>query len=1361
MCRSKKISGRWFGWRLGLSFMIICGLGGLGVAARGDAAEKIQVSILLGDQGTKTALDAIREIYKVYPHLKQRVAFQVYPNLHPHNRPADLGRLKDSRLAFILIMGRELVEAVKPELTEVISKGGTVYCVIGGSYNDEDKALGIKLDPQLYEYFSQGGRENFKNGILLALKRDLGLPVTYQPVVQIPDEGLYERRSKKIFTDFAAFQKNYPAYKPGAPWVGVLFYKSNLTNDQTKHLEALIQSLEQAGFNVLPAFASVSSDFDKYFLERTETGAARSRVRVIVALGLKIGIIPAKMSPQLRALNVPVIDAIPLYSQSQKEWEQSKVGLDLFERSFQVANPEMVGIIQPTVIASREKKVDPATGLTYIDNHPLPERLARLTARVKAWVRLQDKPNPEKKVALIYYNYPPGKNNIGASYLNVLPESLWEIFLYLDSLGYETGRQAAQGRGVLLSKEQLFNDIMQFGRNLGTYAQGELAELLRQGDKVFHPGSGGPAYNRGPVLIPLATYKKWFEQLPAAFRESVLKSWGPVEESKIMIWTAPDGKKYLVLPAVRYGNLLFTPQPTRGWDQDIQKAYHDVELAPHHQYVAFYLWLKYGFQADAVVHVGTHGTHEWLPGKEIGFGAADPPEVLIQEVPNIYPYIVDDVGEGLQAKRRGMGVVIDYLTPPLAKASLNPELQELKSLLDDYSAAKEKSGPLAETRLQEINELAKKLGILADLELAEIKTEAEAEALEHHLKEIGEKQTPFGIHTFGRSPTEEMRRSTAEAVVDIEKNLAPDERTRRLAEIEERLQRSGPQELARLAAGLSGRYIPAGQGNDPVRNPDSLPTGKNFYAFDPTRVPSPKIYERGMKLAQELLEAYQAKHGTLPDKLAFNLWALETIRHEGVMESQIMYLLGVRPKWTERGRVDGVEIIPRQELGRPRLDVALTPSGLYRDLFPNLMNLLDQAVSLAKKQEEADNILRQNVLKTKELLQAKGVAAELAERLATVRLFTTPPGVYGPNLDNIINQSNTWEKEQQVIEVYFKRLGHPYGQGFWGEKVTAATKDNPQGEDLSLAMFKNTLSGSKMALHSLSSNIFATLDNDDFFQDLGGLAMAIRSLDGKTPEVYVTDMTNPKEYRQQTLARVMGQELRARYLNPEWLKTMLAEGYTGARFVDKVVEHLWGWQVTVPEAVDGAKWQQMYETLVEDKHGLDVKQLFRQAQNLWAYQSLVARMLETVRKGYWQPDRAVVETLAKELADTAKEVGLACCDHTCNNPLLADFAQAVLVSVPGLTDQAAVLQQALQAVKDPAAAQAAAAAALARKQAAAPDDQSQAKGAQKPVEGYEMQEVNKTGLSSAPIPYLFIGGFLVFLWLLRLGWRRAGQLRGR
>ncbi len=1341
------------------------------------AADKLHVSLLLGDLPTKAALEAVQDIYRAYPRLRHRLAFHVFPHLQPHRRPADLPSLKNSRLAFIMIMGRDMVEAAKPELREAIQKGGVVYYVMGGSYNDEDKALGIKSDPQLQEYFSEGGKENIKNGLLLAIKRDLALPVTYKPVAKIPEAGIYEHRTKKVYPDFAAFLKGYSAYRPGAPWIGVIFYKSNLVNGQTKPLEAVIQSLEEAGFNVLPAYAPLGYDLRKFFLEEggpsdsenrpeakqsVSPPTSRSRVRVVVALGLKIGIIPEQLDPQLQALHVPIIDAISLYSHSREEWEKSPVGLDLFERSFQIANPEMAGIIQPTVIASREKKADPATGLTYIESLPLPERVQRLVARIKAWVRLQDKPHREKKIALIYYNYPPGKNNIGASYLNVLPESLWEIFLHLEAQGYETGRRQARDRGITLSKQQLFDDIVQFGRNLGNWAPGELAELVRRGDKVFSPGLPAPGYNRGPILIPVETYKKWFNKLPPAFKRAVLKSWGPVEQSNIMIWSAKDGKKYLVLPAVRYGNLLFTPQPTRGWDQDIKKAYHDVTLAPHHQYVAFYLWLKYGFQADALVHVGTHGTHEWLPGKEVGFTAADPPEILIQDLPNIYPYIVDDVGEGLQAKRRGMGIIIDYLTPPLAPAGLNKELQDLKSLLDEYTVAKEKSGPLAAGKLEEINELATKLGVLTDLGKSELKTEDEVEELEHHLKEIGEKQAPYGLHTFGCSPTEDLRRSTAAAVVDIEKDLTPEERARRLADLENRLQRSGPRELANFAAALAGRYIPAGQGNDPLRNPDSLPTGKNFYAFDPTRIPSPKTYQLGVKLAQELLAAYQAKHGTLPDKLAFNLWAVETIRHEGVMESQIMHLLGIRPRWNHRGRVMGVEAIPRKELTHPRLDVILTPSGLYRDLFPNLLNLLDQAVTLAKQQQEADNILRANILRTKQQLLERGVHVELAERLATVRLFTTPPGAYGPNLDNVINQSHTWEKEQQVGEVYLKRLGHLYGQGFWGDKATFPTKNNPQGEDLSLMLFKNALSGSKMALHSLSSNIFATLDNDDFFQDLGGLAMAIRLLDGKTPEVYVTNLANPKAPRQETLARVMGQELRARYLNPTWIKAMLKEGYAGARFMDKVVEHLWGWQVTVPEVVDAAKWQQMYETLVVDKYGLDIKKLFQQAQNLWAYQSLIARMLETIRKGYWQPDQTVIENLAREFADNAQEVGMACCDHTCNNPLLLDFTRAVLLSVPGLAPQAEALQQAIEAVKNPAAAAKKAAVALGQLKpppTAAPSDQPQPTKVEKQVEGYEMQEVNRSGLTSAPIPYLFILGFLGILLLLRLGWRQVGTIR--
>ncbi len=714
-----------------------------------------------------------------------------------------------------------------------------------------------------------------------------------------------------------------------------------------------------------------------------------------------------------------------------------------------------------------------------------------------------------------------------------------------------------------------------------------------------------------------------------------------------------------------------------------------------------------------------------------------------------------------------MAVIIDHMTPPFDKAGMNKELKELTALINDYNVAKGKSLSLAESKLDEINKLAKKTGILTDLKNPpippltkggkggfEIKTDEEIEELEHYIKEISEKQTPFGLHTFGKAPDEKYRKSTAEAILSIEKGLSDEERAKRIADYEQRIIQSGKRELDSFIAALSGRYIPAGQGNDPIRNPDSLPTGKNFYSFDPTKIPSKGTYEMGVRLAKELIEGYKQRHGIYPDKLSFILWSTETIRHEGVMQSQIMYLMGIKPKWDERGRIIGVEAIPRSELGRPRIDVTIVPSGLFRDLFSNLMDLLDKAVTLAKEQDEEDNLVRQNVLKTKKMLMEKGITEDKAEKLASVRLFTAPPGAYGTNVDTVIPMSNTWDNEKQVADVYFMRMSHMYGQGFWGNKVSSEELGVKSEEDVSLTLFKNALSGSKIAVHSRSGNVFATLDNDDFFQYLGGTAMAIRSVDGKTPEVYVTNMSNPKMPKQETLEKFMGREMRSRYLNPEWIKAMMKEGYAGARFVDKVVEHLWGWQVTVPEAVDAAKWNEMYETYVLDRNGLNIKEMFRQSKNMWAYQSIVARMLETVRKDYWKPDKKVVEVLAREYAESVKEVGLACCDHTCNNPLLSKFTGSVLMSVPGveagLKSRVQGFMKALDTVRS-----SESGIRNQRTESKTGNKQLAPDGKGKKVEGYEMQDINsQAGTSSAPIPYLFIAGFLFFLGLIMLGWRK-------
>ncbi|MDA8339420.1 MAG: cobaltochelatase subunit CobN, partial [Nitrospiraceae bacterium] len=1022
-------------------------------------AEPLKVSLLLGDTHSRTAIEAIKAVKADAGNKElENVSFLVYPSKDLRGR--DLKHLRESKLVIINIMGRHLVDAVKPEIEEAIKKGGKVYAVAAsGSYNDEIKKTGILLDKNIEEYYQHGGVENFNNMILYALKKDFNLNVSYSEVVKIPEFGIYEYKTKRIFEDFEEYRKVYglqsnpPFFKGGhgeinKPWIGVVFYKNTVASGQTKHLDAVIDSLEKEGFNVLPVYGYPSeSAIEKFFFD----GNGNSRVRLVIGMGMKMGVNPKIAVPLLSRLNVPVINAVTLYSQSEDEWKRSPAGLDIFERAWQIAGPEMAGGIQPTVIASKEKMIDKETGIEYVEERPISERIRRLTERVKAWINLQERPNKDKRIAIIYYNYPPGKQNIGASYLNVLPESLWEILNRMKAEGYDLGVMESETtplspplpRGEIkggqeISKEKLFNDIHNYARNIGNWAQGELDRVVRTGK---------------PILIPINTYKQWFEELPEGLKKAIIKNWGPVEQSNIMTWHGASGTKYIVIPAVRYGNILLTPQPSRGWEQDSKKLYHDVILAPHHQYVAFYLWLKKGFQADAVAHIGTHGTHEWLSGKEAGFTDEDPPEALIQDLPNIYPYIVDNVGEGLQAKRRGMAVIIDHMTPPFDKAGMNKELKELAALINDYNAAKEKSPSLAETKLVEITKLAEKIGLLTDLGLraegGRLKA-GDIEELEHYIKDIMEKQTPFGLHTFGKAPDEKYRKSTAEAILSIEKGLSDEEREKRIADMEQRIMQSGKRELDSFIAALAGRYIPAGQGNDPIRNPDSLPTGKNFYSFDPTRIPAKSTYEMGVRLAKELIEGYKQRHGIYPDKLTFNLWGVETIRHEGVMESQIMYLMGIRLKWDDRGRVVGVEAIPRTELGRQRIDVTIVPSGLYRDLFSNLMDLLDKAVSLAKEQDEEDNILRANVLKTKKMLMEKGIAEDKAEKLASVRLFTVPSGAYGTNLDKVIPMSNTWNNEKQVADVYFMRMSYMYGQGFWGSKVQSSELGVKSEEDVSL-----------------------------------------------------------------------------------------------------------------------------------------------------------------------------------------------------------------------------------------------------------------------------------------------------------------------
>lgn len=1133
-----------------------------------------------------------------------------------------------------------VLRALGPDIRAAADRGSLVAGV-GGALDPEFADLGFKRDPALAAYLDAGGQANLVQMVRSALARRHRPGLAVAPPSVFPEVGFFDVSTGRGFARFedyatACFMR-HPERRDW-PWIGVYFSRDTATSGQTELLASIGAALEKRGFNALFGFG-YPADGAMPVLFLSSNG--QRRVEAVIGLTLKIGNVPAKLGPVLAQLDVPLINAIALNSQSRAEWERSLSGLDFAERSWQVGSAELAGAIAPTIVASKERLVDVATGEPYVMAMPIPERVERLADRVQAWVRLRHNAAATKRVAIIYYNYPPGRESIGASYLNVLPHSLLQIQDRLRSEGYAT-------TGTPTNADQLFTAIRTFGNNPqpGTNAAVELDRLARSGRVQ---------------LLAVSEYRQWFDQLPARLRGEIIQQWGEPEQSKVMVWRDDAGKPHFVFPAQRWGNVLLAPQPTRGWDQDIVAAYHDVKLPPHHQYLAFYLWLQKSFDAHAMVHLGTHATHEWLPGKEVGFTAADTGEVIVGAVPQLYPFIVDDIGEGLQAKRRAMATIITHLTPPLDRASLNPGLREISAIINDYHLARDKGSVAGPEMLASLATRAEKMGLFKDLGITLVPgtplNEEQIEEIEHHLKKIGEKLTPFGMHTFGVPPSEVMRAATAEAVLSLEPVLPASEHARHKAELMTRIHTSARAELDALVAGLAGRHVAAGPGNDPVRNPDALPTGKNFYGFDPSRLPTPATYAAGTKLAVDLLASYRKRHdGQHPDRLVFNLWGTETSRHEGAMEAQILALMGVRPRWDARGRVLGVELIPRAELGHSRVDVTVIPSGLYRDLFPNLMQLLDQAVNAVKADTSADNPLLRNIAAARSALEARGVAPQEAERLAAVRLFSVPSGAYGAGLDHVIQKADSWTNEQQVADVFFNRMSHLFGQGFWGARAMLTNG----GADLSPTLLGLALKDAKGVIHSRSSHVYGAIDSDDFYQYLGGTALAVRRVNGKAAETIISDLSNPKSGETMTLERFMGRELRARYLNPKWIEAMLKEGYAGARVIRQVTDNLWGWQVTVPEAVDGAKWQEMFETYVQDRHALGIREKFRAAENLAAYQAIVDRMIAVIEKGYWQ---AAPETTSR-LRQVQTELGAAV---QAEHEAIAKRAEMNLGPAPGAT----------------------------------------------------------------------------------------------
>lgn len=1212
------------------------------------AAKPIRVAFVYSDGNMSGTTKAYKALLAERPDLRGQVTLTfLTESLFDAVQPVDITA---ADILVLDIMNQQMLDRFNAQhhvdLIARVRQHGTVVAVGEGLLSKEHYIdQGCVWDEHARAYWEHSGSANQLGLMKYALSQagvtGLALPEPQRSL----DFGYYypDGQAGQVFATWDAFdawRRAHGKTRPGALRVAVGFYKSTYYTGDSELLDAIVAEVERQGAEAIPMFGYPGAEASAQLLLD-----ARGRPRADAALSFLFNFADTEAWRSLAKVDIPIVSLISLYGRSEKEWRASSSGMSLFEGTFQMAVPELAGTTAPTIVGSKEKVRDRETGLTMVVNRPIASRVTTAVARGLKYAALRTTANRDKHVAVVFYNYPAGKANIGASYLNVA-ESMANVLRRLAKDGYDLG-------DADLSAARVLSDITTNARNVGAHAPGELDEMLAIGHAV---------------RVTATEYTRWLNSYAPGLRAKILRDWGAPESSRFM---AAGGS--IVIPVVRYGNVALLPQPARGWGEDTEKLYHAKDLAPHHQYVAAYAWLRNGFKADAVIHVGTHGTLEWLDGKDAGLSEEDAPDALIADLPDLYIYNVDVVGEGLVARRRGLATLVDHMVPPFKKGGLYAELAALSETISDHELNQSKNPELSKSFLERVRDQVLTLGIAKDLSLdlskAESLDEETLHRIENHLIELKGQNIPYGLHTFGRTPEKPLRESTIDAIVSADRSLLPNAAKVLASEMEDRIVSSGAREIDSLLHALAGGFVPAGGGGEPIRNPDAYPTGKNFYGIDPEKVPKRASWELGVKLADQMLADHLKQHGRYPEKVSFVIWGDETMRHEGVLESQILYLLGTRPVWNDRDKVVDVAVIPSSHLHRPRVDIVIASAA--EGMFHNITVLMDKAVQQVKAIEESENFVRRHYLETKATLVKAGYSEQDADRRAGVRIFDEPPGMFNLNTSTIVAASGTWDSDKGMADDYIRKLGHGYGNGFWGEAMAD--------------VFTLALSGTEKVVHSSSTMLYGALDNDDMFMYVGGLASAIRRVDGKSPELVVTNTRDPGHPEMTSMDQFIGAELRSRYVNPTWIEGMKKEGYAGAGEMRSFVEYLWGWNATVPELVDGAMWKETFDVYVADKRHLGLKDFFEK-NSPFAYQDMTARMVETVRKGYWNADAATIHKLLVEYVESVNRHGASGAEFTSGNPRLSKYVleqgKAAGIPVPAIEQFQRTMEQSMRGTID-------------------------------------------------------------------------------
>jgi cobaltochelatase CobN len=1145
---------------------------------------------------------------------------------------------------------------------DALLAGPRPVVVLGGEQVPDAELMECSTVPggvcaQAHSYLAEGGPANL--GELYRFLSDTVLLTGFgfAPPAATPVWGTLERAARELPED--------------APTVGVLYYRAHQLSGNTAFVDALCSAIEEHGARPLPVYCASLRTAQPEMLELL--GQVDALVVTVLAAG---GSTPATASAggddeawdvgAMAGLDVPILQGLCLTS-SRSAWAENDDGLSPLDAATQVAIPEFDGRLITVPFSFKEIDED---GLTvYVAD---PERAARVAGIAVRHARLRHIPPAERRVVVMLSAYPTKHSRIGNAVGLDTPASVVGLLAAMRERGYDVG--PLDGPDALPGLAAGDGDALVHAL---IAAGGQDPDWLTEEQLTGNP-----------VRIAAAEYRAYYDTLPAELREGMERHWGAAPGELYVDRSRNPGGE-IVLAALRAGNVVVMVQPPRGFGENPIAIYHDPDLPPTHHYLAAYRWLaapagQGGFGADAVVHVGKHGNLEWLPGKTAGMSAACGPDAALGDLPLVYPFLVNDPGEGTQAKRRVHATLVDHLIPPMARAESYGDIARLEQLLDEHANIAALDPAKLPAIRQQIWTLLQAAKLDHDLGVTDRPDDEGFDDFLLHvdgwLCEVKDAQIRDGLHILGAAPTGEARvnlvlsmlrarqlwggqqalpglREALGLTEDSTESLRrTDEIERQARELVQGMEDAGwdpaaarlvsaecrhgdtphsrVEDILRFAAtevvprlarttdelthtlhALDGGYVPAGPSGSPLRGLlNVLPTGRNFYAVDPRAVPSRLAWETGSAMAESLLERYRADHGEWPRSVGLSAWGTSAMRTSGDDIAEILALLGVRPTWDEASRrVNGVEPVALDELGRPRIDVTVRISGFFRDAFPHVVTMLDDAVRLVAALDEPaeSNYVRAHAV--------ADLAEHGDERRATTRIFGSKPGAYGAGILPLL-ESRNWRDDADLAEVYATWGGYAYGRGLDGR---AARAD-----------MESTYRRIAVAAKNVDTREHDIADSDDYFQYHGGMVATVRALTGKAPAAYIGDSTRPDAVRTRTLSEETSRVFRARVVNPRWIAAMRRHGYKGAFELAATVDYLFGYDATTGVVAD---W--MYEKLAESYVFDPETTKFLQESNPWARHGITERLLEAVDRGLWEhPEADTLAGLRQAYLDTEADL---------------------------------------------------------------------------------------------------------------------------